>query len=294
MMRLLDGFTPQPGQGASFCPDDLKPLALDVIERVRDLRSGLARAWGAVWFSRDEKGYSPSDGSIEAFIGPETGAEFLGELLLIMGEALGSVSVPVHQAVSAALVARNAAIEGDADTVDDFSRTWLGLSHPARWREAVEMALLGDWVNTLGKKTTDRNIHDLLRRHAHAEHRSLQPLWERRVRGKRTALLGQPLGEAGWTVEDLLVERRTPESEVLAAELGDGRLVTVLGKLTPDEQAAARAWATFGVSWDQAALAVHKQQAFGERVRRKLKRLGARHAGRATAAYETRERTDDS
>ncbi|MEU1106601.1 hypothetical protein ABZ408_37445 [Streptomyces tibetensis] len=208
----------------------------------------------------------------------------VARLLLLMLEELSTTpSVPARAALSAALAARNAAIEGDSETVDAFSRTWLGLSRPEAWREAVEIALLGDWTETLGRGlATDAYISDLLHRHAGSEHRALQPLWERRVRGKRTVLLGQPLG-ADLTVQDLLAQRHTPEDAALAEELADSRLLAVLRGLAPDEAALARAWAAGGDSWAQAALEAGLPTAYGERVRRKLKRLGSRHTARTAA-----------
>jgi hypothetical protein len=211
--------------------------------------------------------------------------KLVARLLLLLFDALATApSVPARAALSAALAARNAAIEGDAEAVDAFSRTWLGLSRPEAWREAVEMALLGDWVQELGHgRATDDYINDLLHRHASSEHRALQPVWERRVRGKRTVLLGQPLGP-DLTVEDLLAERRTPEDATLGEELADSRLLAVLRGLAADEAALARAWAADGESWAQATLDAELPAAYGERVRRKLKRLGARYAERAAAA----------
>lgn len=208
----------------------------------------------------------------------------VARLLLLLLDALTTTpSVPARAALSAALAARNAAIEGDAEAIDAFSRTWLGLSRPEAWREAVEMALLGDWVQELGRgRATDAYINDLLHRHAGSEHRALQPLWERRVRGKRTVLLGQPLG-ADLTVEDLLAERHTPEDAALAEELADSRLLAVLRGMAADETALARAWAVDGESWVQVALDAGLPAAYGERVRRKLKRLGARYTERAAA-----------
>ncbi|MEU9118208.1 hypothetical protein AB0D04_42490 [Streptomyces sp. NPDC048483] len=183
-----------------------------------------------------------------------------------------------------ALTARNAAIEGDTETVDAFARTWLGLDRPERWREAVEMALLGDWAESLGQgAATDPYVRGLLLRQVRARHRDLRPLWERRVRGGRSVLLSRPVGTT-LTVADLLAEHRAPESEALAAELEEGRLASVLRALHPAEAAVARAWAMNGESWDRAAAAAGQPEAFGERVRRKLKRLGARHATRSEAA----------
>ncbi|MGW7026752.1 hypothetical protein ACWGFX_06100 [Streptomyces xanthophaeus] len=193
----------------------------------------------------------------------------------------------VRLALGAALTARAGAVHGDTDAVDTFSRTWLGLAQPERWREAVEMALLGDWVSALGGgAATATTVVSVLRHDAETEHLRLQPLWERRVQGRRTALLGQPVGGT-WTLEDLLVDHRTPESQTLAAERSDSRLAVVLRALHPDEESTAWTWAEDGTGWDRAAVAAGHPASYGERVRRKLKRLGTRYTVRAQAAVET-------
>jgi hypothetical protein len=102
----------------------------------------------------------------------------VGELLLTVAEYLNRVQRPaMRTAVLAALKARNAAIEGDAGTVDAFSRDWLGLSDPVGWREAVENALLGDWVDHLGRGLLRYpELAELPHRHTAIEHQHLQPL----------------------------------------------------------------------------------------------------------------------
>jgi hypothetical protein len=219
---------------------------------------------------------------------PKQLASVIGNLLLILAEGLDQLPPPpLRSALLAALAARNAAIEGDTERVDAFSEEWLGLSHPKKWREAVEMALLGDWVDALGRgKGADRYVLDLLERHARTEHRALQPLWERRTRGKRTVLLSQPVS-TNLTVQDLLAEHRTPESE-LFGELVDSRLLAVLRGLKADESALARAWAASSDTWYEAALGNGLPPACGERVRRKLKRLGKRYEERQANATELR------
>ncbi|MFD8594839.1 hypothetical protein ACFV1L_07545 [Kitasatospora sp. NPDC059646] len=192
-----------------------------------------------------------------------------------------------RRAFAAVLAARNAAIEGDAAGVDAFSRDWLGLSDPARWREAVENALLGDWVHHLGRGSLDdAGLLKLLHRHAAVEHRHLRPLWERRCRGRRSVLLSRPIGR-DMLVGDLLADRCGPEEEVLARELTDSRLAAVLRGLTRQEAEVALAWAADPrTTWSRAAALVGHPDpgAFGERVRRKAKRIGARHTARARAA----------
>ncbi|MFF6787165.1 hypothetical protein [Streptomyces sp. NPDC012510] len=141
-----------------------------------------------------------------------------------------------REALLAALIARNAAIEGNTETVNDFSRTWLGLEHPERWREAVEMALLGGWVGQLGTGIADDSVvTDLLRRHCHSEHEQLQPLWERRIRGKRVALLSCPIGD-GLALADVLTDPRSPEKALLDGQFSDDRIDSVLRQLQAQEE----------------------------------------------------------
>ncbi|MFG2692356.1 hypothetical protein [Kitasatospora sp. NPDC048407] len=212
--------------------------------------------------------------------------ENLAGVVIAMVELLLTLeTIPAAENVlGAVLAARSAAIDGDTAAVDEFSRSWLGLSDPARWREAVEMALLGDWVDTLGRGLTGRaELADRLHRHTRAEHLHLQPLWERKTSGRRLALLSQPVG-TDQVLADLLTDHRTPELAALMAELSDSRLASVLRKLPDDEATMAHHWADGTDSWTHAAETLGLPAAFGERVRRKLKRLGRQHTDRAAAA----------
>ncbi|MFI5639576.1 hypothetical protein ACIA8H_19470 [Streptomyces goshikiensis] len=219
---------------------------------------------------------------------------FAAILLDLAEELRHCVRWPDRSAMQSALTARNAAIEGRRAEVDAFSRCWLGLDSPVAWRPAVEMALLGNWVGTLGDGTAD--THALIGRlvpEVRAEHRYLQPLWVRKVGGARTALLGSPVGD-GLVLGDLLVTSATPESVVLAAEFTDLRIAAVLRQLRPPERLVALQWARPGTTgWSEAAARVIAREvdllegiaavALGERVRRKLKRLGDRHTERSSA-----------
>ncbi|MBB4928389.1 hypothetical protein [Kitasatospora kifunensis] len=221
-----------------------------------------------------------------------TGSSMLGDLLLTLAEYLNKARRPAARAaIMAALKARNAAIEGDAQTVDAFSRDWLGLSDPVGWRTAVENALLGDWVDHLGRGVLrDPDLAKLLRLHSKIEHRYLQPLWERKVHDRRLRLLQDPVAN-GLLLADLLTDHQRPEDVVLAAELADSRLSAVLRGLAPQEAEVALVWASDqSATWRQAAAAVgHPDpEAFGNRVRRKLKSLGTRHTHRAQQAAGTR------
>jgi len=265
--------------------EELAWLTLQVIKKVRGCMSDLRAIAEGVG---EETGLLPVD-ELERVLGG-LAQELMANMLLKLNNVLclPFVARP-YEAQGAALIARNAVIEGDSDTVDAFSRNVLGKKHPARWREAVEMALLGDWVALLGTgMATKPFVRELLRRHADVQHRHLQPVWEGRIRGERTALLAQPVDEKR-TIADLLVEYRTPEQDLLAQER-EIRVSTVLKQLSAEEQAVALAWAEYGDPWAEVANELSQAAQFADRVRRKLRRLGLRHAGRAAEAERTTRR----
>ncbi|MFC5144617.1 hypothetical protein [Streptomyces aureoversilis] len=153
----------------------------------------------------------------------------------------------------------------------------------------METALLGDWVGALGHGTaTDAYLAALPRQHADTEHRRLQPLWERRVRGKRVTSLRHEPAE-GLTLGDAIRDDRSPEAAILADEFTDSRLAVVLRGLCPAESAVARNWARTGDTWAVAAAGAGLGEAYGERVRRKLQRLGDKYTKRAAAAAAWRK-----
>ncbi|QIK06070.1 hypothetical protein G7Z12_08575 [Streptomyces sp. ID38640] len=214
---------------------------------------------------------------------------FIAAVLKALALQLTSHPMSVaRESVIAALVARNAAIEGDIETVDEFTKSWLGFSRPEMWREAVEMALLGDWVETLGARLSrDAEVMALLGRHARAEHLHLQPIWERKACGHRLRLLEDPVSE-GLTLGDFITDRRLPEDMVLG-RVEDDRVPSVLQALTPEERTVAKVYAASRMTWAQAAEATGADDpvTFGERVRRKLKRLGRRRQALAAAAVRS-------
>ncbi|MFE7278764.1 hypothetical protein [Streptomyces sp. NPDC057623] len=211
---------------------------------------------------------------------------FIAAVLHTLAEQLsGPQAFAARKAVMAALVARNACIEGDAAAVDEFARTWLGLRRPQPWRAAVEMALLGDWIDALGRHlSNDAEIMELLHRHTDREHRCLQPLWERKSGGRRVRLLEDPVAP-GVSLRDVITDHRRPEDSLLLGEVADPRLRAVLTHLAPAERAVAVTYSTQHMTWAQAAaeIGAGDPEAFGNRVRRKLKRLGARYRPAATS-----------
>ncbi|MFJ8969991.1 hypothetical protein ACIRJ3_37695 [Streptomyces anulatus] len=231
-----------------------------------------------IWDVRDVLRYKESQHlNIDAKHSP---VNFVAAVLRTLAEQLsGPQTFTTREAVMAALVARNACIEGDTAAVDEFSRTWLHLGHPQAWREAVEMALLGDWVGALGRHLRrDAEIMELLHRHTQREHRSLQPLWERKSGGRTVRLLEAPVA-SGVSLRDVIADGGRPEDGLLRGEMEDPRVLAVLADLAPSEKAVAMAYSTQRMTWSQAAAlgGAGDPDAFGNRVRRKLRRLGLRH-----------------
>jgi len=188
-----------------------------------------------------------------------------------------------------AVWAREAAANGDDDAIDGFASRVLVLRQGGRWREAVSTALLGDWALPLD---TPDGLHisavAALRAESLTIHRQLTPLWRRRVNRSRVLLLDTPLGE-GITLYDLVVASPCSQTPTPGAGPDDVRLLSVLAALQPAERAVALAWAHPAVAtWTEAALVAGATDpvALGERVRRKLKRLGERQTERAVAARQ--------
>ncbi|MEU4266172.1 hypothetical protein ACYCCF_30035 [Streptomyces argenteolus] len=205
-----------------------------------------------------------------------------GGTALQLSFARMGMDMPARVALLVVLAARNAAIEGDHVTVDTFARDILGIARPELCRDGVITALLGDWVHHLGSYLTDPELLRILNEYTAAERRRWQPLWERRANGGRVWLTGATIAD-GITLDDVLPDHRTTEDLALQHQVDDARVRTVLRGLTPDEAAVAARWAQGAGTWAESALSANLPAAHGERVRRKLHRLGARQTQRAAA-----------
>lgn len=78
--------------------------------------------------------------------------------------------------------------------------------------------------------------------------------------------------------------RSHDDLEAEFARFSDHRIAAVLRGLQPAEAALALDWAYAGGSWAESAAALGLVPEAGQRVRRKLKRLGARYTERCSAA----------
>ena len=201
-----------------------------------------------------------------------------------------------------AVEARNEAVLGNTELIEKFMAADLGLWRGARWQEPVTTALLGDWASTLYTHgTIRRGALAQLMREAREVHRQLTPLWRRRCAGERLLSLDVPVSENGLALADVLAGGPDP-IDVLTGTLPDNpHVLAVLEQMSQIERAVALAWSRPGTSsWTEAAGIVlaltspaqtqDDAEALGERVRRKLKRLGrrARHCqdGEESSAFE--------
>ncbi|MFE4973718.1 hypothetical protein ACFRAR_16605 [Kitasatospora sp. NPDC056651] len=91
---------------------------------------------------------------------------------------------------------------------------------------------------------------------------------------------------AGITLEDSFTDHRSAEELALHHLLGDEDVHRVLRGLDPREAAVAAYWAQGAGTWSEAAGVADLSTAYGDRVRRKLRRLGERHTQRAPAAAD--------
>ncbi|MFG3404071.1 hypothetical protein [Streptomyces sp. NPDC048142] len=191
-----------------------------------------------------------------------------------------------------AIAARHAAAAGNHQVVETFMTEVLGLCRGARWQEPVATALLGDWVGTL---PIDGQVGpgglERLKTETRELHRHLTPIWRRKVNGNRVHSLDVDLG-GGLSVQDLIAGGPDPLEVLVGALPDDPRVAAVLKRLTPTERAVAAAWANFRTTtWAEAAAQAVAEasasrataNALGERVRRKLRRLGRQYAEGALA-----------
>jgi hypothetical protein len=176
--------------------------------------------------------------------------------------------------------------------LDRFITLGLDLPTGNRWREAASAALASDWLSH-DYISFEADL-DGLRAKTRAAHRQLTPMWRRRIGGSRLLSLDAPLTAEGFTLYDLLIDGLTPQNVPHGEpELDDHRIAAVLRALNSEERAVAIAWANDAVStWAEAAASVSAvaPAAVGERVRRKLKRIGKQQTERAEAAAVTMAR----
>ncbi|MFH8559879.1 hypothetical protein [Streptomyces sp. NPDC017988] len=194
----------------------------------------------------------------------------------------------------AALEARADALQNRQDKVENFAARVLGVNRSTRWCEAVSTALMGDWTRPLDERgCLPPEALGQLRAEAHTIHRQLVPLWRRRVRRSRLLLLDAPLGD-GLCLYDLVADRANLSDACLGMAIHDDRLLRIVQHLTSEERLVVVALAAGdGATWTEAAAhaGASDPTAFGERVRRKTRRLAVRAEERRAAARATTDST---
>ncbi|MFF5291876.1 hypothetical protein [Paractinoplanes globisporus] len=193
-------------------------------------------------------------------------------------------------AVRAAYHARDALVREEPSAsrsaVAEFASRWLGLPPTDENVEATGNALLQaplDGVHPDGDHAAVRRLPTDVR----DQRRMWRPLGRTRIRSARVASLDRPVRLAGGTLLTLAdTVAATDELEAMAYGWDDMRVERVLEMLGRDERRVALALAGhYAGTWEQAAVLCGYPCAFGERVRRKLKRKGAElHARQAAAA----------
>ena len=195
---------------------------------------------------------------------------------------LGLLRGLARAAYRAALRARAAVLNGDDGPVAWFIETWLHMRVTPKRVEAVSAALLEEgWA--VGIPEDPACLLTDLRDRTVRQARVLRPIWETRLNYRAIGSLDHTVMTSNGTlltVADLVPDPRTTEDLVLASECEEQRLRLVLGRLKPDELQVTNVYAgRGGLTWTEAArlAGAADPAATGERVRRKLKRLGAEH-----------------
>jgi hypothetical protein len=176
----------------------------------------------------------------------------------------------------------------------EFTSTWFGLRPTDANVDAVGNALLQaplDGADPGGDHAAFRRLGTDVRRQL----RAWRFAGDTQLRGRRVDSLDRPLrlgidpGSA-LTVADTVAGGPGPDllvGESSAAGWNDPRLPRVLNGLRSDEMNVAMRKVTEGLTWSAAAQACGRTAEFGERVRRRLKRLGADLTARIDAAQRT-------
>ncbi len=198
---------------------------------------------------------------------------------------LGLLRGLARAAHRAALRARAAVLNGDDGPVTWFIETWLHMRVTPERIEAVSAALLDEGWD-VGIPEDPAYLLTDLRSRTVRQARVLRPIWETQLNYRTIGRLDHTVTTSNGTlltVADLVPDPQTTEDLVLANECEEQRLRRVLTRLKPDELQVTNVYAERSkLTWAEAArlAGAADPAAMGERVRRKLKRLGTEHTRR--------------
>ncbi|MEV8047697.1 hypothetical protein AB0P02_28225 [Streptomyces griseoluteus] len=167
--------------------------------------------------------------------------------------------------------------ETATDWVEPLAAHTLVLPRSDRWNQAVTTALLGDWcAPLLTEGFLPATALGALKAEARSLHRQLVPIWRRRTRHGRVLSLDADLG--GLSLYDLVAADIDLLTHTTGGVFEDDRLNAVLRGLNEAERLTVLAYAEGDrTTWTEASAVTGAAdpEAFGERVRRKAKRLAA-------------------
>lgn len=202
---------------------------------------------------------------------------------------LGLLGGLARAAYRAALCARAAVLNGENEPVAWFIEAWLRMRATPERIEAVSAALLEEGWDASIPEDADCLLTDLRSRTAR-QARALRPIWENQLNYRTIGSLDRAVTTDNGTllaVADLVPGPQTTEDLALANEYEEQRIRMVLSRLKPDELQVTDVWAQCSdLTWAEAAqlAGAANPAAAGERVRCKLKRLGAKHSRRLAQA----------
>jgi hypothetical protein len=192
---------------------------------------------------------------------------------------LGFLRRLARAAYKAALNARAAVLNGDEGPVAWFIENWLNLRVTPERIEAVSAALLEEGWDASVPENPAHLLTDLQSRTAR-QARVLKPIWETRLNHRTVGSLDHLVVTGNGTllaIADLVPAPCAVEDLALASECEEHRLHRVLARLKPDELKITNVYAQRSeLTWAEAAriAGASDPAAMGERIRRKLKRLG--------------------
>ncbi|MDG4794973.1 hypothetical protein [Micromonospora sp. WMMD1082] len=195
------------------------------------------------------------------------------------------------RAVHAALHAREAVVQEDQESgravVSSYVSQWLGLKPTVAMVEAAGNALLQAPLDPYDP-SPDSAIVKRLRSATLLQRRAWRPIGETWLRGRRVDSLDRPLRRCAddqvLTVADTVRVDDRHDVDLNGGQ--DQRIPRVLTQLRDDERDVAMAYAhDETATWAAAARACGRPEAFGERVRRKLLRLGKNLTVRLTQQH---------
>lgn len=208
----------------------------------------------------------------------------------VAGFGVGLARALARAAIFAAMRARDAALHGRLDEVDAFIEDWLD-QEPTSWRrDAVVMVLLdGQWIPA-DPEVGGRAVLGQIKRLTSKEARNHKWMAETQLRGYPVLMLDQPVPRAGGTqvsMAEIVADPATKDGLPIGLGFTDDRLNRLLGHLQSDEQRVVLAYGDGeNETWESAAVAVGLAPEYGERVRRKCKRVRAELARRAAVSSD--------